>query len=59
MDVRLRINRIAILEDLEPKKHWNYLTQEGVLDYNDLDKLEAEKQENSRAELFLGCQNPY
>lgn len=52
MEVRLRINRIAILEGLEPKKHWNYLTQEGVLDYNDLDKLEAEKQEKPELNFF-------
>ena len=52
MEVRLRINPIAILERLEPKKHWNYLTQEGVLDYNDLDKLEAEKQEKPELNFF-------
>ena len=52
MEVRLTTNRIAILEDLEPKKHWNYLTQERVLDYNDLDELEAEKQEKPELNFF-------
>ena len=52
MEVRLTKNRIAILEDLEPKKHWNYLTQERVLDYNDLDELEVEKQEKPELNFF-------
>ena len=54
MEVRLRGNRVAILKDLEPKKHWNYLIQEGVLDYDDLDDLKAEKTRKARAELLLG-----
>ena len=53
MEVRLRGNRVAILKDLEPKKHWNYLIQEGVLDYDDLDELKAEKTRKARAELLL------
>ena len=62
MELRLRTNRFAILKDLEHKKHWNYLIQEGVLDYDDLDELKAEKKKKTRkarAELLLGCQNPY
>ena len=54
MEVGLRVNRVAILRDLEPKKHWNYLIQEGVLDYDDLDDLKAEKTRKARAELLLG-----
>ena len=54
MEVRLRGHRVAILKDLEPKKHWNYLIQEGVLDYDDLDDLKAEKTRKARAELLLG-----
>ena len=49
---------LAILKDLEPKKHWNYLTQEGVLDYNDMDKLEAEKQEKPELNFFYGARIP-
>ena len=62
MEVRLRGNRVAILKDLEPTKHWNYLIQEGVLDHDDLDELKAKKKtktRKARAELLLGCQNPY
>ena len=54
MEYRLRGNRVAILKDLEPKKHWNYLIQEEVLDYDDLDDLKAEKTRKARAELLLG-----
>ena len=39
MELRLRTNRFAILKDFEHKKHWNYLIQEGDLDYDDLDEL--------------------
>ena len=62
MELRVRINRFAILKDLENKKHWNYLIQEGVLDYDDLDELKAKKKNKTRkarAELLLGWQNPY
>ena len=62
MELRVRINRFAILKDLENKKYWNYLIQEGVLDYDDLDELKAKKKtttRKARAELLLGCQNPY
>ena len=48
MEVRLRVNRVAILKDLEPKKHWNYLIQEGVLDYDDLDELKAKKKNKNK-----------
>lgn len=53
MEERLRVNLVAIIKDLEPKKHWNYLIQEGVLDYDDLDELKAEKTRKARAELLL------
>jgi len=53
MDVRLTLNRVAILKDLEPKKHWNYLIQEGVLDYDDLEELKAEKTRKARGELLI------
>lgn len=53
MDVRLTLNRVAILKDLEPKKHWNYLIQEGVLDYDDLDELKAEKTRKAQGELLI------
>lgn len=43
MELRVRINRFAILKDLENKKYWNYLIQEGILDYDDLDELKAKK----------------
>ena len=48
MELRVRINRFAILKDLENKKHWNYLIQEGVLDYDDLDELKAKKKNNNK-----------
>lgn len=48
MEVRLRINR----KSMEPKKHWNYLTQDGVLVDNDLDELEAEKQEKPKLNFY-------
>ena len=48
MELRLRTNRFAILKDLEHKKHWNYLIQEGVLDYDDLDELKAEKKKTNK-----------
>ena len=48
MELRVRINRFAILKDLENKKHWNYLIQEGVLDYDDLDELKAKKKNKNK-----------
>ena len=54
MDVRLRFNHVDILKDLEPEKHWNYLIQEGVLDYDDLEELKAENTRKARGELLIG-----
>ena len=48
MELRVRINRFAILKDLENKKHWNYLIQEGVLDYDDMDELKAKKKKTKQ-----------
>ena len=53
MEVSLTSNRVAIVKDLEPKKHWNYLIQQGVIDDDDLDELKAEKTRKARAELLI------
>ncbi|CAH3026111.1 unnamed protein product [Porites evermanni] len=53
MDVRLTLHRVAIVKDLEPKKHWNYLIQEGVLNDDDLEELKAEKTRKAQAELLI------
>lgn len=53
MDDRLTLHRVDIVKDLEPKKHWNYLIQERVLNDDDLEELKAEKTRKARAELLI------
>lgn len=53
MEVRLTLHRVAIVKDLEPKKHWNYLIQERVLNDDDLEELKAEKTRKAQAELLI------
>lgn len=51
---RLARNRVAIARDLEPKKYWDYLYQEGVFDLDDIDELKAEKGRKNMTDALLG-----
>ena len=50
---RLRMNREAILQDLEPEQVMNYLYQEDVLDYDKYEEVRDKGSRKKQAELLL------
>ena len=50
---RLRMNREAILQDLEPEQVMNYLYQEDVLDYDNYEEVRDKGSRKKQAELLL------